>query len=174
MVSHWWRIIARLLIAPFIAIWFPTIFFLLHVSIPTFWFIQFSTMEISKAHVTLLPFPSMGHMIPYLGLGKLFVTLYNFKVTIFLVSLDQSSQTEFKTFISEMSNGGFVTLWNSPLVDITKLIDPNATIGVRVPVMMREIVPAFRSSIATMKPRPSIGSHHWHFWNRCFLSRWGV
>lgn len=54
-------------------------------------------METSKAHVALLLLPGMDHMIPYLGLGKLIVTHYNFKATISIVNLDQSSQIEFKT-----------------------------------------------------------------------------
>ncbi|KAK4586977.1 hypothetical protein RGQ29_023919 [Quercus rubra] len=112
-------------------------------------------METSKPHVALLPLPGMGHMIPYLGLGKLFATHHNFKVTIFLVSIDHSSQTESKTIISEMSNE-LCNIVQLPPVDITSLVDSNATIGVRLPVTMREIVPAFRSSIATMKPCPTV------------------
>ena len=97
----------------------------------------------------------MGHLIPYLGLGKLFATHHNFKITIFLVSIDHSSQTESKTIISEMSNE-LCNIVQLPPVDITSLVDPNATIGVRLPVTMREIVPAFRSSIATMMPCPTV------------------
>ena len=114
-----------------------------------------TSMETSKPHVALLPLPGMGHMIPYLGLGKLFATHHNFKVTIFLVSIDHSSQTESKTIISEMSNE-LCNIVQLPPVDITSLVDSNATIGVRLPVTMREIVPAFRSSIATMKPCPTV------------------
>ncbi|KAM4068857.1 hypothetical protein ACB094_12G044000 [Castanea mollissima] len=41
-------------------------------------------------------------------------------------------------------------------VDITSVVDPKATVGLRLSVTMREIVPAFRSSIATMKPCPTV------------------
>ncbi|XP_030934251.1 anthocyanidin 3-O-glucosyltransferase 5-like [Quercus lobata] len=112
-------------------------------------------METSKAHVALLPLPGMGHMIPFLGLGKLFVTHHNFKVTIFLVSIDHSSQTLSKTIISEMSNE-LCNIVQLPPVDITGVVDPNATVGLRLSVTMREIVPAFRSSVATMKPCPTV------------------
>ncbi|KAL4594878.1 hypothetical protein ACB092_12G051100 [Castanea dentata] len=112
-------------------------------------------METSKAHVALLPLPGMGHLIPFLGLGKLFVTHHNFKVTIFLVSIHHSSQTLFKTIISEMSNE-LCNIVQFPPVDITSVVDPNATVGLRLSVTMREIVPALRSSIATMKPCPTV------------------
>uniref|UniRef100_A0A2N9GU25 Glycosyltransferase n=1 Tax=Fagus sylvatica TaxID=28930 RepID=A0A2N9GU25_FAGSY len=108
----------------------------------------------SKPHVALLPLPGMGHMIPYLGLGKRFVTHHNFKVTIFLVGL-HTSHTEFKTIISDMSND-LCDIVQLPPVDISSLVDPNATIGVRIAVSMRETVPAFRSLIATMNPSPNI------------------
>ncbi|XP_075653436.1 anthocyanidin 3-O-glucosyltransferase 5-like [Castanea sativa] len=112
-------------------------------------------METSKPHVALLPLPGMGHMIPYLGLNKLFATHHNFKVTIFLVSIDHSSQTESKTIISEMNNN-LCNIVQLPPVDITSLVDPNATIGLRLPITMREIVPAFQSSIAALKPCPIV------------------
>jgi|UniRef100_A0A2N9HID9 coniferyl-alcohol glucosyltransferase len=108
----------------------------------------------SKPHVALLPLPGMGHMIPYLGLGKRFVTHHNFKVTIFLVT-PHTSHTEFKTIISDMSDD-LCDIVQLPPVDISSLVDPNATIGVRLAVLMRETVPAFRSSIATMNPSPNI------------------
>ena len=108
----------------------------------------------SKPHVALLPLPGMGHMIPYLGLGKRFVVHHNFKVTIFLVGL-HTSHTEFKTIISDMSDD-LCDIVQLPPVDISNLVDPNATIGARLAVLMRETVPAFRSSIATMNPSPNI------------------
>ncbi|KAJ4715051.1 Glycosyltransferase [Melia azedarach] len=108
-------------------------------------------MKITKPHVALLASPGMGHLIPVLELGERFVTQHNVQVTVFVVGTDASSVQ------SQLSNFPYPNLFNivSLPVDISSLIDADASIEIKIIVMMQECLPSLRSAISAMKFRPT-------------------
>jgi coniferyl-alcohol glucosyltransferase len=111
-------------------------------------------MDISKPHAALLSSPGMGHLIPVLELGKRLVTHHNFTVTIFAVT-SPMSPAESDVIQSCMSPKLF-DIVQLPPVDISGLVDANATVFTQLSVMMREARPAIRSAISAWNPRPTL------------------
>jgi coniferyl-alcohol glucosyltransferase len=111
-------------------------------------------MDISKPHAALLSSPGMGHLIPILELGKCLVTHHNFIVTIFAVT-SPMSPAESDVIQSCMSPRLF-DIMQIPLVDISGLVDTNATVVTQISVMMREARPANCSAISAWNPRPTV------------------
>ncbi|KAM4118095.1 hypothetical protein ACB094_02G174800 [Castanea mollissima] len=111
-------------------------------------------MEISKPHAALLSSPGTGHLLPVLELGNRLVTYHNFAVTIFVVS-SHASPAEAQVLQSSMSPK-LCNVIDLPPVDISGLVDPNAAVVTQIAVMMREVRPNLRSSISSMKPRPTV------------------
>lgn len=111
-------------------------------------------MDISKPHAALLSSPGMGHLIPVVELGKRLVTHHNFTVTIFSVP-SPMSPAESHVIQSSMSPKLF-DIVQLPPVDISGLVDANATIVTQLSVIMREARPAIRSAISASKPRPTV------------------
>ncbi|KAG6729724.1 hypothetical protein I3842_01G045200 [Carya illinoinensis] len=110
-------------------------------------------MEISKPHAALLSSPGMGHLIPVLELSKRLVTHHDFTVTVFVVSCHMS-QAESHVIQSSMSPKLF-DIVQLPPVDISHLVDANATVVTQIAVIMREAIPAIRSAICSMNFRPT-------------------
>ncbi|GAV69188.1 UDPGT domain-containing protein [Cephalotus follicularis] len=110
-------------------------------------------MEVSKPHAILLSSPGMGHLIPMLELGKRLVTLHSFEVTIFVVS-SGTSPAESQTIQSSMSPK-LCQVIELPPVDISSLVESKAKVVANLTVMMREIKPALRSAISTLKVPPT-------------------
>lgn len=115
-------------------------------------FSTFTSMEISKPHAALLSSPGTGH--PVLELGNRLVTYHNFAVTIFVVS-SHASPAEAQVLQSSMSPK-LCNIIDLPPVDISGLVDPNAAVVTQIAVMMREVRPSLRSSISSMKRRPTV------------------
>lgn len=108
-----------------------------------------AAMQSTKTHIALLASPGMGHLIPVLELGKRFATQNDFQVTIFVVATDTS------TVQSQLRNlPNLFNIVSLPPVDISALLDADASIVTKIIFMMRESLPALRSSISAMKPRP--------------------
>lgn len=108
------------------------------------------TMQNTKPHAALLASPGMGHLIPVLELGKRLVTYHGFHVTLFVVATDASTT---QSLLKEpYPNINIITL---PLVDISGLIDPAATVVTKLAVMMRETLPSLRSAILALKSPPT-------------------
>ncbi|KAJ6907323.1 hypothetical protein NC651_017889 [Populus alba x Populus x berolinensis] len=107
-------------------------------------------MQNTKPHAALLASPGMGHLIPVLELGKRLVTYHGFHVTLFVVATDASTT---QSLLKEpYPNINIITL---PLVDISGLIDPAATVVTKLAVMMRETLPSLRSAILALKSPPT-------------------
>ncbi|GMJ07933.1 hypothetical protein like AT5G66690 [Hibiscus trionum] len=104
-----------------------------------------------KPHVALLASPGLGHLIPIMELGKRMVTHHDFHVTVFFIASDQASTTSLLKS-PKLENLDIVAL---PPVNISGLIDPNAQLVEKLLVIMRESLPSLRSSISSMKFRPS-------------------
>ncbi|KAH8503514.1 hypothetical protein H0E87_014698 [Populus deltoides] len=107
-------------------------------------------MQNTKPHAALLASPGMGHLIPVLELGKRLVTYHGFHVTLLVVATDASTT---QSLLKEpYPNINITTL---PLVDISGLIDPAATVVTKLAVMMRETLPSLRSAILALKSPPT-------------------
>ena len=111
-------------------------------------------MMSSKPHAALLSSPGLGHLIPVLELGKRLVTHHNFQVTV-LVIASHTSPAESQVIESAMSPKLF-DIVQLPPPDISSLVDAKTTTVSLLSIMMREVRPAFRSSISAMKSRPTI------------------
>ncbi|KAK1588443.1 hypothetical protein Q3G72_023346 [Acer saccharum] len=111
-------------------------------------------MKSTKPHVALLASPGMGHLIPVLELGKRLVVQHEFHVTIFVVATDT---TTVESHLRNLPNPKLLNVVSLPPVDISGLVDPDASIVTKIIVMMRETLPALRSAIisTTRQLRPT-------------------
>lgn len=107
-------------------------------------------MQNAKPHAALLASPGMGHLIPVLELGKRLLTCHGFHVTLFVVATDASTT---QSLLEEPHPD--LNVVNLPLVDISGLVDPTATIVTKIIVMMRETLPSLRSAILALKSPPT-------------------
>nr|BBK15466.1 UDP-glycosyltransferase [Polygala tenuifolia] len=106
-----------------------------------------------KPHVALLSSPGLGNLIPLLELGKRFVTLHNFKVTVFIVP---SPTSHVKTQILQSAmTPKILDIIELPPFDISSIIEPGAATVRVIRVIMRVIRPSLRTSISNMKSRPN-------------------
>ncbi|KAJ4715049.1 Glycosyltransferase [Melia azedarach] len=108
----------------------------------------------SKPHAVLLSSPGMGHLIPVLELGKRLVILHNFDVTVFVVA-SQTSAAE-SSIIESAMRPKLCQVIELPRPDISGLIGPDAEVFTILAVMMREIKPALRSAISSLKSPPTM------------------
>lgn len=112
-------------------------------------------METSKKpHAAILASPGLGHLIPVLELAKRLVVHHNFAVTIFAIS-SHSSPVEAQLLDSAMSPKLFDVV-QLPPPDISGLVGPDAAVVTCLAVIMRTCRPSLRSSISSMKNRPSL------------------
>ncbi|KAF9678360.1 hypothetical protein SADUNF_Sadunf07G0026800 [Salix dunnii] len=107
-------------------------------------------MQNTKPHAALLASPGMGHLIPVLELGKRLVTYHGFHVTLFVVATDASTT---QSLLEEPYPD--INIINLPLVDISGLVDPTASVVTKIVVMMRETLPSLRSAILALKSPPT-------------------
>ncbi|GAV92510.1 UDPGT domain-containing protein [Cephalotus follicularis] len=109
-------------------------------------------MQPTKPHAALLASPGMGHLIPVLELGNRLVSNYGFNVTIFVLQADDSTaQSQFLKSLHPT----LLNIVSLPSVDISSLVAPDAQVAAKVAVMMRESLPALRSTINSMNFRPT-------------------
>ncbi|OMO84288.1 UDP-glucuronosyl/UDP-glucosyltransferase [Corchorus olitorius] len=109
-------------------------------------------MQSTKPHFALLATPGMGHLIPFLELANRLVTHLTAKVTVFVVSGDHASISNSKLLKSPHPDLLDVVLL--PPVDISNL-PSDASVTLKVVVMMLESLPFVRSEIANMEFRPT-------------------
>ncbi|KAI9165206.1 hypothetical protein LWI28_009581 [Acer negundo] len=111
-------------------------------------------MKIPKPHAVLLASPGMGHIIPVIELAKRFVSQHEFQVTVFVVATDASTVESHLRNSPEYTTNLFNVV-SLPSVDISALVDTDASLTAKIVVMMHESLPALRSAISAMKPRPT-------------------
>ncbi|KAK1587018.1 hypothetical protein Q3G72_008624 [Acer saccharum] len=111
-------------------------------------------MKIPKPHAILLASPGMGHIIPVIELAKRFVSQHGFQVTVFVVATDASTVESYLCNSPEYTTNLFNVVC-LPSVDISALVDTDASLTAKIVVMMHESLPALRSAISAMKPRPT-------------------
>ncbi|KAK7405274.1 hypothetical protein VNO78_06474 [Psophocarpus tetragonolobus] len=109
-------------------------------------------MEIKEpTHVVLISSPGLGHIIPVIELGKRFVVHHSFKVTILAVT-SKTSRAESQIINKALS---LYHLINIHPPDLTAHLHQNDRMVTRLCVMMRHALPAIRSTISKLTPRPS-------------------
>ncbi|KAJ6678567.1 UDP-GLYCOSYLTRANSFERASE 72E1 [Salix viminalis] len=94
--------------------------------------------------------PAWDISSPVLELGKRLLTCHGFHVTLFVVATDASTT---QSLLQEPHPN--LSVVNLPLVDISGLVDPTATIVTKIIVMMRETLPSLRSAILALKFPPT-------------------
>ncbi|KAK2657276.1 hypothetical protein Ddye_010328 [Dipteronia dyeriana] len=111
-----------------------------------------------KPHVALLASPGMGHIIPVLELAKRLTNQHNLHVTVFVVSFDQNTSVEqLSQLVINSSNEKLlhdIVLLRSDQ-DMSVLVDPGASIVIKILVMMRVCLPSLRFNISSMEFRPT-------------------
>ncbi|KAH7566448.1 hypothetical protein JRO89_XS08G0163900 [Xanthoceras sorbifolium] len=112
-------------------------------------------MKIQKPHAVLVASPGMGHLIPVLELGKRFVSQHDFQVTVFAASTEASTVQSHLQNSPEYTNNNLFKVVSLPSVDTSASVDTDATVATKIIVMMHESLPALRSAISAMKPRPT-------------------
>lgn len=106
-----------------------------------------------KPHICLLASPGMGHLIPVVELGKRLVAHHDVQVTVFVVaSHDDASNSNVHAVPNNNNLFNVVTL---PLANISGLVNPDASLGEKILVLMHKSLPALRSAISAMKFRPT-------------------
>lgn len=110
-------------------------------------------MQITKPHVAMLASPGLGHLIPVLELAKRLVTHHNLQVTVLVVASDASDEQLSQLLHS--INQDFLNIVLLPSVDISAIVDPDASISIKIVVMMHESLPLLRSAISAMAIRPT-------------------
>nr|WCF97138.1 glycosyltransferase 2 [Carthamus tinctorius] len=122
-------------------------------------------MTLKKLHVAVISSPGIGHLFPALLFGHRLVTHHNLRVTILAVTTN-TSPAESKLFNPFTSNL-HLSIIPIPAADISSVVDPAARVLTRICVMMKETVPAIRTTIASMDPRPDVligdifGAENW-------------
>lgn len=111
-------------------------------------------MDNSKPHATLLAVKAWGHLIPLLELGNRLVIHHGFHVTVLAIPT-HSSPAESQLLQLALNTKLLHVVELSP-VDITGLVEPDATFVTQLVVMMRETRPNIRSAISALKVRPTI------------------
>ena len=109
-------------------------------------------------HAALLCPPGMGHIIPALELAKNLVTHHIIpKVTFFLASIKNTglSQAETQVLQSAMEPKLFDII-QLPQVDVTSMLNPDANLGTKMAVIMKQTMPLLSHAISNMTPQPTI------------------
>ncbi|KAF8015530.1 hypothetical protein BT93_H1143 [Corymbia citriodora subsp. variegata] len=108
-----------------------------------------------KLRAALLSSPGLGHLIPVIELGKRLVADHSFEATVFVLPL-QASRAEAEIIESAMAPK-LLDVVELPPPDLSAAgLGPDASMAMRLVVMMREARPAFRSALAAMEAQPDV------------------
>lgn len=109
-----------------------------------------------KPHICVLASPGMGHLIPVVELGKRLVAHHDVQVTVFVVaSHDDASNSNVHAVPNNNNNNNLFNAVTLPLANISSLVNPDASLGEKILVLMHKSLPALRSAISAMKFRPT-------------------
>ncbi|KAK4772644.1 hypothetical protein SAY86_014419 [Trapa natans] len=114
------------------------------------------TIAKGKLQAVLLSSPGMGHIFPVIELGKRLTAHHGFHVTVFVARASSDPTAPESKTIEAAARLGLFDIIRLPSVDITGLVDPNATFITRLCVIMREAKPAFKAALSTMKVQPDL------------------
>ncbi|XVF61994.1 hypothetical protein PTKIN_Ptkin08bG0180700 [Pterospermum kingtungense] len=113
-------------------------------------------MQSTKPHLALLASPGMGHLIPVLELAKRFVSQQSFKVTVFIVAADHASISNSSLLKSPPDlDDDLLDIILLPFIDLSNILEPDASYTTKILTMMLESLPFLRSEISKREFRPS-------------------
>lgn len=107
----------------------------------------------TKPHAVLLASPGMGHINPVLELGSRLVIHHGFHISLLLPSTHSTAESRYLQLRLRSTPIDVVQL---PQVDISSLVDQNATVVSRLAAMMRHARPNIRSALLNLKVRPTV------------------
>ncbi|KAF8015531.1 hypothetical protein BT93_H1144 [Corymbia citriodora subsp. variegata] len=108
-----------------------------------------------RLRAALLSSPGMGHLVPVIELGKRLVADHGFEATVFVLP-SRAAHAEAEIIESAMIPK-LLNIVELPPPDLSAAgLGPDATVGTRLVVMMREARPAFRSVLAAMEAKPDV------------------
>ncbi|KAD5960888.1 hypothetical protein R6Q59_013906 [Mikania micrantha] len=108
-------------------------------------------MAFKQLHIALIASPGIGHLAPLLSLGHRLATTHNLRATVLAVTTTISPAiTQLLTSLTTTN----LSVIQIPAADISAVIPPDAKIVTQLCIMMRETVPAIRSTISTMASGP--------------------
>ncbi|XP_076952553.1 anthocyanidin 3-O-glucosyltransferase 5-like [Bidens hawaiensis] len=111
-------------------------------------------MASKQLHVALLASPGMGHLVPIFLLGHNLVTHHSLRVTILAVTATTThSLTQLLTSFTTTTNLSIIQI---PAPDVSSVLPTDAKVITQLCVMMRETIPAIRTTISSMNPRPHV------------------
>ncbi|KAK4760856.1 hypothetical protein SAY87_005749 [Trapa incisa] len=114
------------------------------------------TIAKGKLHAVLLSSPGMGHIFPVIELGKRLTAHHGFHVTVVVAGASSDPTDPESKTIEAAASLGLFDIMRLPSVDITGLVDPNATFITRLCVIMREAKPAFKAALSAMEVQPDL------------------
>ncbi|XP_076887788.1 anthocyanidin 3-O-glucosyltransferase 5-like [Bidens hawaiensis] len=111
-------------------------------------------MASKQLHVALLASPGMGHLVPILLLGHNLVTHHNLRVTILAVTATTThSLTQLLTSFATTTNLSIIQI---PVADVSSVLPSDTKVITQICVMMRETIPAIRTTLSLINPRPLV------------------
>ena len=97
----------------------------------------------------------MGHLIPVLELAKRLVSHQSFKVTVFVVAADHASIANSQLLQSPSGSDDLLDIILLPFIDLSNVVEPDASFITKIVIMMLESLPFLRSEISKMEFRPT-------------------
>ncbi|KAI3808455.1 hypothetical protein L1987_24406 [Smallanthus sonchifolius] len=110
-------------------------------------------MTSKQLHVAIISSPGIGHLLPVLLLGHRLATHHNLHVTILPVITTATSPALSQLLTSFTTNLSVIQI---PAADISSISPPDASIVTQLCVMMRETIPAIRTTVSSMASRPHV------------------
>ncbi|KAK9071407.1 hypothetical protein SSX86_009976 [Deinandra increscens subsp. villosa] len=113
-------------------------------------------MTSKQLHVTMISSPGIGHILPVLLLAHRLATRHNLRVTVLPVITTDGSPAVSQLLTSFTTTTKNLSIIQIPAADISAILPPEAKVVTHLCVMMRETIPAIRTAISTINPRPDV------------------
>ncbi|KAJ0728575.1 putative anthocyanidin 3-O-glucosyltransferase [Helianthus annuus] len=111
-------------------------------------------MAHKQLHVAMLASPGAGHLLPILLLGHRLATHHNLRVTVLAVTATASHSLS--QLITSLTTHNHLSVIQIPAADVSGVAPPDAQVILQLCVMMRETIPAIRTTISAMDSRPHV------------------
>ncbi|XP_065846992.1 hydroquinone glucosyltransferase-like [Euphorbia lathyris] len=110
-------------------------------------------METTKPHISILPTPGLGHIIPLLEFAKKLVTYHGFRVSFLAITTNESSAAKEQLFQSPMFSPG-LDIVQLPPVDVSAIINDDMLILTRISLIIQESLKCLKSLLIELgKPK---------------------
>ncbi|MFS7954810.1 putative anthocyanidin 3-O-glucosyltransferase [Helianthus anomalus] len=111
-------------------------------------------MATRQLHVAMLASPGVAHLLPILLLGHRLATHHNLRVTVLAVTATATTPQSVSQLITSFAS--HLSVIQIPAADISCVVPPDAKVVMQLCVMMRETIPAIRTTISAMDSRPHV------------------